>query len=227
MPNGYGIYDHGKSTTADQAVLAKLAPAHATNGNVLDRRSDPRRQALAKHKGVTLTGEHLVGELFVDESGADRDRDCRAGRPPAGRRCRVAPPPAEEVAMKRCALLLGVVVLCAGCGGGSKTPTYSSGAQILPAALVAPPFTLHDDMRARSEPQLEARALRDRHVPLHPLPGCLPDHRRQPEPGAEDGDCEEGRPHRARRERRSERRHCCGCPQIRCRARARLRRSTI
>lgn len=48
--------------------------------------------------------------------------------------------------MKRCALLFGVVVLCAGCGGGSKTPTYSSGAQILPAALVAPPFTLHDDM---------------------------------------------------------------------------------
>jgi protein SCO1 len=51
-----------------------------------------------------------------------------------------------EVAVKRAALLLGLIVLCAGCGGSKKAPTYSSGAQVLPAALVAPPFTLHDDV---------------------------------------------------------------------------------
>jgi protein SCO1/2 len=45
--------------------------------------------------------------------------------------------------MRRSALLLVVVALCAGCGG-SKAPTFSPQAQVLPS-LVAPPFTLHDD----------------------------------------------------------------------------------
>lgn len=61
MPNGYGIYDHGKSTTADQAVLAKLAPAHATNGNVLTAAATRAILALAKHKGVTLKASTSSG----------------------------------------------------------------------------------------------------------------------------------------------------------------------
>ncbi|HWB23024.1 MAG TPA: SCO family protein [Gaiellaceae bacterium] len=45
--------------------------------------------------------------------------------------------------MKRFALLLALLALCAGCGG-SKAPKFTPQAQVLPS-LVAPPFTLHDD----------------------------------------------------------------------------------
>ena len=45
--------------------------------------------------------------------------------------------------MKRLALVLAVVALCAACGG-SKAPKFTAEAQVLPS-LVAPPFTLDDD----------------------------------------------------------------------------------
>ncbi|HWB23023.1 MAG TPA: hypothetical protein VG652_09050 [Gaiellaceae bacterium] len=55
MPNGYGIYDHGRSTAVDQKVLAKLHPAHSTNGNVLAAAGTRAVEALAKHYGVTIS----------------------------------------------------------------------------------------------------------------------------------------------------------------------------
>jgi hypothetical protein len=55
MPNGYGIYDHGRSTVAEQAVLAKLPPAHSTNGNVLTAAGTRAVEALARHYGVTIS----------------------------------------------------------------------------------------------------------------------------------------------------------------------------
>lgn len=55
MPNGYGIYDHGRSTAAEQAVLAKLPPAHSTNGNLLTAAGTRAVEALAKHYGVKIT----------------------------------------------------------------------------------------------------------------------------------------------------------------------------
>ena len=45
--------------------------------------------------------------------------------------------------MKRVALLLAVVAVCAGCGG-SKPPKFTAQATVLPSP-VAPPFTLRDD----------------------------------------------------------------------------------
>ncbi len=54
MPNGYGIYDHGRSTVAEQAVLAKLPPAHSTNGDMLTAAGTRAVEALAKHYGVTI-----------------------------------------------------------------------------------------------------------------------------------------------------------------------------
>jgi hypothetical protein len=55
MPNGYGIYDHGKSTAVQQALLAKLPPAKSTNGNVLTAAGTRAVEALAKHYGVTIS----------------------------------------------------------------------------------------------------------------------------------------------------------------------------
>ncbi len=54
MPNGYGIYDNGHSTAVDRAVLAKVAPAKAVNGNVLTAAGTRAVEALAKHYGVAL-----------------------------------------------------------------------------------------------------------------------------------------------------------------------------
>jgi hypothetical protein len=55
MPNGYGIYDHGRSTAVEQSVLAKLPPAHSTNGNVLAAAGTRAVEALAKRYGVTIS----------------------------------------------------------------------------------------------------------------------------------------------------------------------------
>jgi hypothetical protein len=54
MPNGFGIYDNGHSTAVDRAVLAKVAPAKAVNGNVLTAAGTRAVEALAKHYGVVL-----------------------------------------------------------------------------------------------------------------------------------------------------------------------------
>jgi hypothetical protein len=54
MPNGYGIYDNGHSTVADRAVLAKVAPAKAVNGDVLTAAGTRAVEALAKHYDVKL-----------------------------------------------------------------------------------------------------------------------------------------------------------------------------
>jgi protein SCO1/2 len=45
--------------------------------------------------------------------------------------------------MRRVALLIAVIALCAGCGG-SKAPKFTAQATVLPSP-VAPPFTLRDD----------------------------------------------------------------------------------
>jgi hypothetical protein len=55
MPSGYGIYDNGHSTAADRAVLAKVTPAHAVNGNVLTAAGTRAVEALAKHYDVKLS----------------------------------------------------------------------------------------------------------------------------------------------------------------------------
>jgi hypothetical protein len=67
MPNGYGIYDHGKSTVADQAVLTKLAPAHATNGNVLAAAATRAVEALAKHAGVKISARTSSGSSSTSQ----------------------------------------------------------------------------------------------------------------------------------------------------------------
>jgi hypothetical protein len=55
MPNGYGIYNNGKSTAEARAVLAKLPPAKSTNGNVLTAAGTRAVEALAKRYDVTIS----------------------------------------------------------------------------------------------------------------------------------------------------------------------------
>ncbi len=54
MPNGYGIYDHGRSTVEDRAVLAKLPPPHAVNGDLLTAAAARAVESLAKRHGVVI-----------------------------------------------------------------------------------------------------------------------------------------------------------------------------
>ena len=55
MPGGYGIYDHGRSTAAEQAVLAKLPPAHSTKGDPLVVAATRAVESLAKQDGVKIS----------------------------------------------------------------------------------------------------------------------------------------------------------------------------
>ena len=55
MPNGYGIYDNGKSTVEERAVLAKLPPAKSDNGDVLTAAGTRAVEALAKRYGITIS----------------------------------------------------------------------------------------------------------------------------------------------------------------------------
>ena len=55
MPGGYGIYDNGRSTAAEQAVLAKLPPAHSTKGDVLTAAATRAVEALGRHYGVKIS----------------------------------------------------------------------------------------------------------------------------------------------------------------------------
>ena len=138
-PNGYGIYDHGRPTAAEQAVLAKLPPAHSANGDVLAAAATRAVEALAKQQGVirkasTASGSSSTNQERLEIGGAALVVILLAGvsrtRGAAGDRDETRRPLARPAC------------LCAGCGG-SKAPTYSSGAQVLPSTA-APTFTLHD-----------------------------------------------------------------------------------
>ena len=70
MPNGYGIYDHGRPTTAQRAVLAKLAPAKATNRDALTAAATVAVEALAKQAHVSLVGATAATKKST--TGSDR-----------------------------------------------------------------------------------------------------------------------------------------------------------
>jgi hypothetical protein len=69
MPNGYGIFQSGKSLKEDKAVLAKLKPANLTQGDALAASAKTAVRALAARRGITLSTETTA------EKGSSHNRD--------------------------------------------------------------------------------------------------------------------------------------------------------
>ena len=190
MPNGYGIFKHGKTLpAADRKLVASLPPPRG------ERRRHPRRRrpsdavvALAARRGITLHGElglrraprrTATGSLIA---GAVLARRARA-RPRASccRRRRVAARVRRARSRSRCRRRGSAPAAAAATATVEQPVRLFRGAVLSPPVPTAPAFTLRDQTGQQVSLAGAARALRGRHVPLHALPGRLPGHRRQPE----------------------------------------------
>jgi hypothetical protein len=69
MPNGYGIFQTGKSLKEDKAVLAKLKPANSTQGDALAASAKAAVRALAQQRGITLATKP------TEQKGSSRNHD--------------------------------------------------------------------------------------------------------------------------------------------------------
>src|SRR5262245_60939670 len=70
MPNGYGIFQNGKSLEEDKAVLAKLPPPNSAEGDELVASAGKAVRALAQQRGITLP----TAEASADK-GSSKNRD--------------------------------------------------------------------------------------------------------------------------------------------------------
>jgi hypothetical protein len=69
MPNGFGIFQSGKSLKEDKQVLSKLPAPGSTDANVLAASAEQAVRALAQQRGITLPARE------AEEKSSSKNRD--------------------------------------------------------------------------------------------------------------------------------------------------------
>jgi hypothetical protein len=72
MPNGFGVYAHGRSPAGDRAAVARLRPAGTTDGNTLVAAADRAVRTLASRRGITLPAATAAASSSGSSSNRDR-----------------------------------------------------------------------------------------------------------------------------------------------------------